>query len=119
MNRMIRQNSEVFYSFFKGNTWRIVAVITILVLSLAIRFYWATQKEGMHNDEVASFSISECDGGFYSPDVQIPTNMDITGKELKSLFFFHDTRVKGVLHDLRYMWYNVYDYNHTNFYYSL
>lgn len=108
-----------YYSFFKSNAWRTIAVMAILVSSLAIRFYWATQKEGMHIDEVASFSIAECDGAYYSPDVQIPTNMDITGKELKSLFFFHDTRVKGVLHDLRYMWYNVYDYNHTNFYYSL
>lgn len=88
MNRMIRQNSEVFYSFFKGNTWRIVAVITILVLSLAIRFYWATQKEGMHNDEVASFSISECDGGFYSPDVQIPTTWTLREKNLKVFSFF-------------------------------
>ena len=119
MNRIIRQNSEFFYSFFKGNLWRTIAVMAILVSSLAIRFYWATQKEGMHIDEVASFGIAECDGAYYSPDVQIPTNMDVTGKELKSLFFFHDARVKGVLHDLRYMWYNVYDYNHTNFYYSL
>ncbi len=108
-----------YYSFFRGNMWRTIAVMAILVSSLAIRFYGATQKEGMHIDEVASFSIAECDGAYYSPDVQIPTNMDITGKELKSLFFFHDTRVKGVLHDLRYMWHNVYDYNHTNFYYSL
>ena len=48
-----------YYSFFKSNAWRIVAVITILVLSLAIRFYWATQKERMFIDEVASFSIAD------------------------------------------------------------
>ena len=69
-----------YYSFFKSNAWRTIAVMAILVSSLAIRFYWATQKEGMHIDEVASFSIAECDGAYYSPDVQIPTNMDITGK---------------------------------------
>ena len=57
--KVIRQYSMFYYSFFKNNTWRTIAVIAILVSSLAIRFYWATQKEGMLIDEVASFSIAD------------------------------------------------------------
>lgn len=106
-------------SCFKGRRWYVAAVLAILVLSVMTRLYWASQKEGMHIDEVASFSVSECDGGYYSPDVQIPTNMDISGKDLKSLFFIHDASADGVVRDLRSMWHNVYDYNHTNFYYSI
>lgn len=64
--------------------------------------YWANQKEGMHVDEVASFSIAECDGAYYSPDVKIDDKMRATGKELRSLYFIHDPRVKGVLQDIRY-----------------
>lgn len=98
---------------------RLGLFIFIIVIGLIVRMYWANQKEGMHIDEVASFSIAECDGAYYSPDVKIDDKMRATGMELRSLYFIHDPRVKGVLHDLRYMWHNVYDYNHTNFYYSI
>lgn len=87
---------------------RLGLFIFIIAIGLIVRMYWANQKEGMHVDEVASFSIAECDGAYYSPDVKIDDKMRATGMELRSLYFIHDPRVKGVLHDLRYMWHNVF-----------
>jgi hypothetical protein len=101
------------------NKFHWVVVLLVLLSSIAIRCYWAVQKEGMHIDEVATFSISECDGAFYSPDVFFEENVKLTGKELKNMYFIHDTRLKGTLHDVRYMWYNIWVRDHTNFYYTL
>lgn len=96
-----------------------LCLILIYCIGIGLRLYWANNKENMHQDEVATFSISECDGAYYSPDVKVPPKVTATGKDIKRFFFIHDNRIKGTLHDLRYMWHNVYDYNHTNFYYSL
>ncbi len=106
----MQKNLNYTYKFY---------LILIFSFGIVLRLYWAEHKEGMHMDEVATFSVSECDGAFYSPDVYVPQEFVATGKEIKKFYFIHDTRIKGTLHDLRYMWHNVYDYNHTNFYYSL
>ena len=106
----MQKNLNYTYKFY---------LILIFSFGIVLRLYWAEHKEGMHMDEVATFSVSECDGAYYSPDVYVPQEFVATGKEIKKFYFIHDTRIKGTLHDLRYMWHNVYDYNHTNFYYSL
>ena len=89
-----------------------LCLILIYCIGIGLRLYWANNKENMHQDEVATFSISECDGAYYSPDVKVPPKVTATGKDIKRFFFIHDNRIKGTLHDLRYMWHNVYDYNH-------
>ncbi|MCI6860925.1 MAG: hypothetical protein MR860_02880, partial [Prevotella sp.] len=97
----MQKNLNYTYKFY---------LILIFSFGIVLRLYWAEHKEGMHMDEVATFSVSECDGALYSPDVYVPQEFVATGKEIKKFYFIHDTRIKGTLHDLRYMWHNVYDY---------
>lgn len=104
---------------YLGNKIKFLFFSLILISGLCLRLSWAGLKDGMHCDEVASFSISECEGAYFHPFVFVNPNTEMSGREIKELYFIHDSSLKGALRDVRSMWHNVYDYNHTNFYYSI
>lgn len=101
--------------------WYYISLIIILISGIGIRWYWATLKEGMHVDEVASFSLAESlDGSYnrslYEEDAQ---SRQMTGRELKQFFFIHDNSIDGIVSDLRSMHHRMFVHDHTNFYYSI
>ena len=100
--------------------WNLLFIV-ILALGIGIRWYWAEQKEGMHQDEVASFSLAESDDGAYAQPLYSPGERSrvMTGRDLKSYYFIHDASLTGVLDDLRTMHGRMYVHDHTNFYYSI
>ena len=104
---------EIFLKFKRNR----ILFFTILILSLCIRWYWAEQKEGMHVDEVATFSVSDTNGAYPGSYEKIGGRH--TGMELKQYFFIHDASLNDVFHDIKNMWHDVHDYNHTNFFYSI
>lgn len=93
----------------------------ILASGLGIRWYWSTEKVGLHDDEVASFSLAESLDGSYNRPVlgESEQTSTMTGMELKQFYLIHDNTLSGVFKDIRSMHHKMFVFDHTNFYYSI
>ena len=92
-------------------------LIAIYVLSLGIRVFWLSHKEGLHVDEGLTIAIA-C----YN-DFMVTANYEYgkkyTGKELKEASLVSDASLRGALADVRSLWRDNRDPPHTNLYYTL
>ena len=91
------------------------AFLLILLIGLAFRCYWITQKEGMYGDEVWSMVLCT----YNAPFRQVPVKGNLTGEEIVRQSMLDTPTVHEALRDLKSLHRDVRDYNHTNFYYSL
>lgn len=92
-----------------------VLFMLVLLVSLAVRFYWESQKSAFHVDEVMSFVL--CDYG----DVGWTTTFEGTymGAEAKKAMLFPHPGLDDALQDIKHNWQDNRDHYHTNFYYSI
>ena len=103
------------YLFIRKYNCKIIITTIILIISVCIRCYWCSQKEGMDVDEVLSFVI--CNRNAPTWDYQLMGNL--TGTEIKTLTMINDTSLRDTFSDLWKMYITTRDSQHTNFYYSL
>ena len=99
----------------RKNDYSIIIITIIMIISICIRFYWFSQKEGMDGDEVLSFVI--CNRNAPTWDYQMIGNL--TGTEVKTMSMINDTSLRDMFSDLGKMYITTRDSQHTNFYYSL
>ena len=92
-------------------------LIAVYVLSLGIRIFWLSQKEGLHVDEGLTIAIA-CYNDFMVTD-NYEYGKKYTGKELKEASLVSDASLKGALADVRSLWKDNRDPPHTNLYYTL
>jgi hypothetical protein len=93
-----------------------VILIAVYALTLGVRVYWFSQKEGLHVDEGLSVAIA-CNNDFF-----ISKNYEYgkkyTGKELKKISLVDSMGLKDALADVRSLWKDNRDPPHTNLYYT-
>jgi hypothetical protein len=93
-----------------------VLLIAVYALTLGIRVYWFSQKEGLHVDEGLTVAIA-CYNDFI-----ISSNYEhgkkYTGKELKETSLISSSSLQDALADVRSLWKNNRDPPHTNLYYT-
>ena len=92
-------------------------LIAIYVLSLGIRVFWLSQKEGLHVDEGLTISLA-CYNNFMVTE-NYEYGKKYTGKELKEASLVSDASLKGALADVSNLWKDNRDPPHTNLYYTL
>jgi hypothetical protein len=92
-------------------------LIAVYVLSLGIRIFWLSQKEGLHVDEGLTIAIA-CYNDFMVTD-NYEYGKKYTGKELKEASLVSDASLKGAMADVRNLWKDNRDPPHTNLYYTL
>ena len=101
-------------SFFDRN-FKILFVL-VLFFSLFVRFYWGTQKQGLHIDEVLSIITANHNGwGGLSPD----ENKIYSRKDFVGELFFDDSGLGDSARDIATLYHYNKDPAHTDFYYSL
>jgi len=86
-------------------------------LTLGIRVYWLSQKEGFHADEGLSVTLACCNEYMWAANYEL--NREYTGKEVKEISLCDNDSFKNVLGDIYRLWKDNRDSPHTNLYYSL
>jgi hypothetical protein len=94
-----------------------LVLLIIYLLTLGIRIYWLTQKNGFHVDEGLSVVLS-CYND-YMWKINYKFNKKYTGKEVKEISLCDNDSIKNVLGDIYRLWKDNRDSPHTNLYYSL
>jgi hypothetical protein len=93
-----------------------VILIAVYLLTLGVRVYWLSQKEGLHVDEGLTVAIA-CYNDFI-----VTSNYEYgkkyTGKELKEASLVSSASLKDALADVGRLWKDNRDPPHTNLYYS-
>jgi hypothetical protein len=92
-------------------------LLIIYLLTLGIRIYWLTQKDGFHVDEVSSVVLACYNDYMWSKNYEL--NKEYTGKEVKEISLCKDDSIKNVFEDIFHLWKDNRDSPHTNLYYSL
>jgi hypothetical protein len=95
---------------------QILILTAIYFLSLGIRIYWLTQKDGLHVDEGLTVAYS-CYNDFIARE-NYKEGKKYTGKELKEASLVNNTGLKSTLNDVRNLWKDNRDAPHTNLYYT-
>jgi len=96
--------------------YQTLILIAIYVLSLGVRVYWLSQKDGLHVDEGLTIALA-CRNDFMVTD-NYEYGKKYTGKELKEASLVSDASLKGALADIRGLWIDNRDPPHTNLYYT-
>ena len=91
-------------------------LVAIYVLSLGIRVYWLSQKEGLHVDEGLTVAIACYNDFMVSKNYEY--GIKYTGKELKEASLVSDASLKDAFADVRSLWKDNRDPPHTNLYYT-
>jgi hypothetical protein len=94
-----------------------LVLLIIYLLTLGIRIYWLTQKNGFHEDEGLSVALSCYNDYMWSINYEF--NKEYTGKEVKEISLCDNDSIKNVLGDIYRLWKDNRDSPHTNLYYSL
>ncbi len=115
INQILGSVMKSYKKNISKNNFLIIFTIIVLILSVAIRCYWFSQKDGMNGDEVLSFVL--CNYNAPTWDSQLIGNF--TGAEVKTLTMINDTSFRDAFSDLWKMHITTRDAQHTNFYYSL
>jgi len=95
---------------------QILILTAIYLLTLGIRIYWLTQKDGLHVDEGLTVAYS-CYNDFIARE-NYKEGKKYTGKELKEASLVNNTGLKSTLNDVRNLWKDNRDAPHTNLYYT-
>jgi len=94
----------------------ILILAAVYLITLGVRVYWLSQKDGLHVDEGLTIAYA-----FYN-DFIVGKNYAFgkkyTGKELKEISLVSDTSLKGALEGARKLWKDNRDPPHTNLYYT-
>jgi len=94
-----------------------LVLIIIYLLTLGIRIYWLTQKNGIHLDE--GYSVVLACYNDYMLNKNYELNKGYTGKEVKEISLCKNDSIKIVFGDIYRLWKDNRDPPHTNLYYSL
>ena len=95
----------------------ILILLVIYSVTLGIRIFWLTQKNGFHVDEGLSLAIS-CYNEYISAK-NYEVSREYYGKEVREESLVSDASFKDAFSDIGKLWKNNRDSPHTNFYYSL
>ena len=87
-------------------------LIAIYILSLGIRVFWLSHKEGLHVDEGLTIAIACCNNFMVTENYEYCKKY--TGKELKEVSLVSDASLKGALTDVYSLWKDNRDPPHTN-----
>lgn len=103
-----------FFSIHQKINFKIIIVL-ILLSSLLIRFYWGSNKVGLHMDEVLSVMYAN------NKNTQIDFNYsnEYSGKEIKKNIFINNSKIGNAFDDIKKIYIDTHDKPHTNFYYSI
>jgi len=91
-------------------------LLVIYSLTLGIRIYWLSQKNGFDVDEGASVALA-C-YNYYMVWGNYEFNKEYTGKEVKEISLCDNDSFKNVIGDIYRLWKDNRDESHTNLYYS-
>lgn len=92
--------------------------ILILLLALAPRIWWWSQKQSLYGDELTSLSLSYCNPGWGSRTFE--DGHAYTGTELRRMLYTDgDEGLKGLKADLRSLYHDNEDASHASLYYML
>jgi hypothetical protein len=94
-----------------------LVLIIIYLLTLGIRIYWLTQKDGFHVDEGLSVVLACYNDYMLTKNYEL--NKEYTGKEVKEISLCKNDSIKNVFGDVYRLWKDNRDHSHTNVYYSL
>jgi hypothetical protein len=95
---------------------QILILTAIYLLTLGIRVYWLTQKDGLHLDEGLTVAYT-CYNNFIVRE-NYKEGKKYTGKELKEASLVNKTGLKDTLDGVRKLWKDARDDPHTNLYYT-
>jgi hypothetical protein len=95
---------------------QILILTAIYLLTLGIRVYWLTQKDGLHVDEGLTVAYT-CYNNFIVRE-NYKEGKKYTGKELKEASLVNKTGLKDTLEGVRKLWKDARDDPHTNLYYT-
>jgi hypothetical protein len=95
----------------KKSYWLFLLII-IYLLTLGIRIYWFSQKDGFNVDEALSVQLACYNDWIYQP------NREYTGKEAKEIALCDNESISNVFEDIISLWKDNRDGPHTNLYYS-
>lgn len=92
--------------------------ILILLLALAPRIWWWSQKQSLYGDELTSLSLSYCNPGWGSRTFE--DSHAYTGTELRRMLYTDEgDGLKGLKADLRSLYHDNEDASHASLYYML
>jgi hypothetical protein len=98
--------------------YHILILIAIYAVSLGIRIYWLSQKEGLYIDEAYTLSLTFCKQKGIHENYDI--NREYKGIEVKQEGFISlNTGIKEALKDIHTLWKYNRDDPHTSLYYIL
>jgi hypothetical protein len=99
-------------------SYQFLVLLIIYLLTLGIRVYWLTQKNGLHIDEGWEVPTVYCND--YPHFKYYELNKEYTGKEINEITFCDDGTIKSALGDIYRLWKdNGGDNVHPNLYYLL
>ena len=91
----------------------IYAVLIAYLLTLGVRVYWLSQKNGFHVDEGMTVTYANF------KEYNFEYSREYTGREIKEKSFIGKSALKDALKDIKSLWKDNRDPPHTNLYYSL
>lgn len=96
---------KFFYSFNSliQNKFNLVLILLFIILSV-IRFYWITQKQSFHMDELYGISIFHYNEYGLWSGKNFEKFTPFTGKQIRDLILFDDGSIKDTVKDLLHLW---------------
>ncbi len=92
--------------------------LLVLLLALAPRIWWWSQKQSLYGDELTSLSLTYCNPGWGSRTFEV--NRAYTGAELRRLLYTDGGEgLQGLWTDLRSLYRDNEDASHASLYYML
>jgi len=102
----------------KKNLPHLLILLAVYLLTLGVRIYWLSQKNGFHVDEGMTLTLSSCKE-YTMMGKNYELNREYTGKEVKENTLVANTGFKEALDDIIKLWRDNRDAPHTNLYYTL
>ena len=91
-------------------------LLVIYSLTLGIRIYWLSQKNGFHVDEGLSVTLACYNDYMWTSNYDF--NKEYIGKEVKEISLCDNDSFKNAIRDIYRLWKDNRDSPHTNLYYS-
>lgn len=114
-------NFNDFISFIKGKNIKKESIIyfyalLILIFSISIRIYWATQKDIFHQDEY--YTVSFVNYQKWSK-MDLSSIKNISGYEILDSILKSDNSIKDCINDIKELYKNTNDPQISNLYYTI
>jgi len=97
--------------------YQFLILLILYSLTLGIRIYWLSQKNGFHQDEGSSVTLA-CYNTYWWYGGSYELNKAYTGKDAKELGLCDNASLKNAFGDVFRLWTDSRDGSHTNLYYS-